>query len=156
MVQFETKHMIGDITDISFMKIKLNEIEDYSNVKEVKNVGRTIYLPNSYIFTKVFYNYSRKKDGLISDLLEFEVSLESDFTLIEQVTSEVFDKMDFEYKLTFTLNTLKTAVILLISYQCNYKLVSKKRGEIALNLLKTYSEEDKIFLKASKAKSNEK
>lgn len=70
MVQFETKHTIGDITDISLMKLKLNEIEDYTNVKEVKSVGRTIYIPNSYVFTKVFYNYSRKKNGLVNDLIE--------------------------------------------------------------------------------------
>ena len=32
MVQFETKHTIGDIQDISLMKIKLNEIEFNKNM----------------------------------------------------------------------------------------------------------------------------
>lgn len=150
MIQFETKHTIGDILEISVMKIKLNEIEDYSNVKEVKNVGRTIYIPNSYVFTKVFYNYSRKKDGLINDLIEFEFTSVSDFTEIENVTKRVFEEFSVNHTITFTLNNLKTGMIGLISYQTNYKQASKTRGEISIKLLQAYSDNKNIKLKNSK------
>ena len=151
MVQFETKHTIGDILDISLMKIKLNEIEDYSNLKEVKNVGRTIYIPNSYVFTKVFYNYSRKKEGLINDLIEFEFSSENDFKKIEDLTNRLLSKLDIPHKITFTLNNLKTGVICLISYQVNFKMASKVRGDISIKLLQAYNEDEDIRLKSSKA-----
>ncbi|QSZ42919.1 mechanosensitive ion channel [Sulfurimonas aquatica] len=150
MVQFETKHTIGDIVDISLMKIKLNEIEDYSNLKEIKNVGRTIYVPNSYVFTKVFYNYSRKKDGLINDLIEFEFTPATDFSEVEKITSDVFSKLESDFKITFTLNNLKTGIIGLISYNINYKVASKMRGEISIKLLQAYSDSGNIKLKSSK------
>jgi len=150
MVQFETKHTIGDILDISLMKIKLNEIEDYSNLKEIKNVGRTIYIPNSYVFTKVFYNYSRKKDGLINDLIEFEFAIDNDFDNIEKVTDELLSSLKVEHTITFTLNNLKTGVVGLISYQTNYKKASKNRGDISIKLLQAYSENEDIKLKSAK------
>lgn len=150
MVQFETKHTIGDIQDISLMKIKLHEIEDYNNLKEVKNVGRTIYIPNSYVFTKVFYNYSRKKDGMINDLIEFEFTSDNDFEAIEKITSNVLNELGIEHKLTFALNSLKTGVIALISYQVNFKSASKTRGEISIRLLQAYNENEDIKLKGSK------
>jgi len=151
MIQFETKHTIGDVTDMSLMKIKLNEIEDYTNVKEVKNVGRTIYIPNSYVFTKVFYNYSRKKDGLINDLIEFEFATDNDFKNIENVTNEIFSNLQLGHTMTFTLNNLKTGVIGLISYQTNYKTVSQTRGDVSIKLLQAYMIDGKIKLKSSKA-----
>ena len=150
MIQFETKHTIGDVMDISLMKIKLNEIEDYTNVKEVKNVGRTIYIPNSYVFTKVFYNYSRKKDGLINDLIEFEFMPESDFVEIERVTQELLAEKVVNYTINFTLNATKTGVVGLISYQTNYKQASKVRGEISIELLQAFSKSETIVLKGAK------
>ena len=150
MIQFETKHTIGDVVDISLMKLKLNEIEDYTNVKEVKNVGRTIYIPNSYVFTKVFYNYSRKKDGLINDLIEFEFMSESDFDEIQRVTKELLDEKVVGHTINFTLNATKTGVIGLISYQTNYKQASKIRGEISILLLQAYNASENIILKGAK------
>jgi small-conductance mechanosensitive channel len=150
MVQFETKHTIGDVLDISLMKIKLSEIEDYSNLKEVKNVGRTIYIPNSYIFTKVFYNYSRKKDGLINDLIEFEFKSESDFEKIENITNTVLSNMGIGYTLTFSLNSTKTGILALVSYQVNFKYASKVRGDIAIKLLQAFSQDSSVKLKSSK------
>ena len=150
MIQYETKHTIGDILDISLMKIKLNEIEDYSNVKEVRNVGRTTYIPNSYVFTKVFYNYSRKKDGLINDLIEFEFSPTSDFNEVENITQNILEELGIDHTITFTLNNLKTGVVGLISYKTNYKEASKIRGNISIKLFQAYSESININMKSSK------
>lgn len=150
MVQFETKHTIGDISNISLIKMKLNEVSDYSNIKEVKNVGRTIYIPNSYIFTKVFYNYSLKKNGIINDLIEFEFDINNDFDIIENVTSKVFEKFDLIHTLSYSLNSTKTAIIAVISYQINYKIVASKRGEVSIALLKEYENNEDIKLKAAK------
>ncbi len=154
MVQFETKHTIGDIQDISLMKIRLNEIEDYSNLKEVKNVGRTIYIPNSYVFTKVFYNYSRKKDGLINDLIEFEFTSNNDFELIENITTNILSELEIPHTVTFTLNNLKTGIVALISYQVNFKSASKMRSDISIKLLQAYTQNENIKLKNSKKASS--
>ena len=156
MVQFETKHTIGDIVDISLIKMKLNEIEDYTNIKEIKNVGRTIYVPNSYIFTKVFYNYSLKKNGIITDLIEFEFDVNNNFELIEQITHDTLTNLGITYKLIFNLNSTKTAIVALISYQTNYKRASKTRGEVAIKLLTEYKNNDSIKLKAAKPLPKEK
>lgn len=150
MVQFETKHTIGDVVDISLVKIKLNEVEDYTNLKEVKTVGRTIYIPNSYIFTKVFYNYSLKKNGMINDLIEFEFDSSNNFTVVEDITSKVLNLHNISYTMTFTLNNLKTGILALISYETNYKEASKNRSELSLKLLQAYTEDKSIKLKTSK------
>ena len=156
MVQFETKHTIGDIIDISLVKMKLNEVEDYTNIKEVKNVGRTIYIPNSYIFTKVFYNYSLKKNGMITDLIEFEFDINNDFEEVEQITQEVFTKVNISYKISFNLNSTKTAIVALIAYQTNYKHATKTRGEVTIKLFQAYKNHETIKLKASKTIPKEK
>lgn len=149
MVQFETKHTVGDIVNISLIKMKLNEVSDYSNIKDIKNVGRTIYIPNSYIFTKVFYNYSLKQNGIINDLIEFEFDKNNEFEFIEKVTAEVFKKYELPYTITFSLNSSKTGIIALISYQINYKVVMAKRGELSIALLKEYTSNKNIKLKSS-------
>lgn len=150
MVQFETKHTIGDVLDISLVKIKLQEVDDYTNIKDIKNVGRTIYIPNSYIFTKVFYNYSLKKNGLINDIIEFEFDSSNDFDKIENFTSEILNQENINHKISFSLNSLKTAIIATISYEIHYKEVSKKRGELVIKLLQEYKKDKSIKMKASK------
>ena len=156
MVQFETKHTIGDVVDISLMKIKLHEVDDYTNIKEVKSVGRTIFIPNSYIFNKVFYNYSRKKNNSVNDLIEFEFSASSDFEAVKSVTKEVFENAGLTYTLNFTLNNLKTGVLATISYKTNYRSLSKTKGELSIELLKQYNQNSVISLKGSKASSKTK
>jgi small-conductance mechanosensitive channel len=157
MVQFETKHTIGDIMSISMIKMKLQEVDDYTNLKEVKTVGRTIYIPNSYIFTKVFYNYSSKKDSLITDIIEFEFDINNDFTIVQDISKSILDNLGLEYKINFTLNSLKTGIIAILSYKVHYKEASQKRGELAILLLQEYSKHPSIKLKSAKkpAKSTE-
>jgi small-conductance mechanosensitive channel len=156
MVQFETKHTIGDIIDISLVKMKLNEIDDYTNIKEIKNVGRTIYIPNSYIFTKVFYNYSLKKDGMITDLIEFEFDINNNFEEVEKTIQTIFTQLNLTHKITFNLNSTKTAIIALLSYQTNYKKASKTRGEVSIKLLTELTKDHSIKLKSSKPIQKEK
>jgi small-conductance mechanosensitive channel len=149
MVQFETKHVVGDIVSISLIKMKLNEISDYSNIKDIKNVGRTIYIPNSYMFTKVFFNYSLKQNGIINDLIEFEFDKDNDFDLIEKSTLDILNTFSFPCTITFSLNNAKTAILGIISYQVNYKIATKKRGKVSIALLKEYTSNENIKLKSS-------
>ncbi len=149
MVQFETKHVVGDIVSISLIKMKLNEVSDYSNIKDIKNVGRTIYIPNSYMFTKVFFNYSLKQNGIINDLIEFEFDKNNDFELIEKATENILKTFSFPCTITFSLNSAKTAILGIISYQVNYKIATKKRGEVSIALLKEYTSNENIKLKSS-------
>lgn len=154
MVQFETKHTIGDIVSISLVKIKLNEVDDYTNIKELKSVGRTVYIPNSYIFTKVFYNYSLKKNGLITELLEFEFESNNDFDFIQNLIEEFFkNEASLDYKVSFSLNSAKTGVLSTISYETNYKEASKNRSFISIRLLNLFKENKNIKLKAIKTTS---
>lgn len=154
MVQFETKHTIGDIVSISLVKIKLNEVDDYTNIKELKSVGRTVYIPNSYIFTKVFYNYSLKKNGLITELLEFEFESNNDFDFIQNLIEEFFkNEASLDCKVSFSLNSAKTGVLSTISYETNYKEASKNRSFISIRLLNLFKENKNIKLKAIKTTS---
>jgi small-conductance mechanosensitive channel len=150
MVQFGNRHTIGDVVDVTMFQIKLHEVEDYNNLKDVKNLGRTVYVPNSYLFTHVFYNYSLKKHGMIKDLIEFEFQPQSDFDKIEKITNSVLDEMEVEHTISFTLNALKTGIIAKISYRTNYKEATQNRGEISIKLLKEFGNYDDIILKQAK------
>ncbi len=152
MVQFETKHTIGDIISISLAKIKLHEVDDYTNIKDIKNVGRTIYIPSSYIFTKVFYNYSLKRNGLINDILEFEFDIDNDFVLIEELITDIFNKVNLTHKVYFSTNNTKTAILCIISYQTNFKQVSKDRGNLSIALLSEFKNNKKNKTKIYKNK----
>jgi len=156
MVQFDTKHTVGDIVSISLIKIKLHETDDYTNIKDIKNVGRTIYIPNSYIFTKVFYNYSLKKNGLINDILEFEFDIDNDFKLIEEVISDILNKSNLSHNIYFSTNNTKTAILCIISYEINFKQVSKERGILSISLLSEFKKNKKIKLKSTKITSKQK
>jgi len=150
MVQFGNRHTIGDVMDVTMFQIKLHEVEDYNSLKDVKNVGRTVYIPNSYLFTHVFYNYSLKKHGMIKDLIELEFKSESNFDKIEEITNEVLNEMGIEHTISFTLNALKTGIIAKISYQTNYKVASQNRGKIVIKLLKEFGNYEDIVLKQAK------
>jgi len=150
MVQFGNRHTIGDVIDVTLFQIKLTELEDYNNLKDVKNMGRTVYIPNSYLFSHVFYNYSLKKHGMIRDLIELEFSPQSDFDKIEKITKVIFDDIGVEHTISFTLNALKTGIIAKISYQTNYKDASKNGGKIMIRLLKELSNYDDIMIKQAR------
>ena len=150
MVQFGNRHTIGDVVDVTMFQIKLHEVEDYNNLKDVKNVGRTVYVPNSYLFTHVFYNYSLKKQGMIKDLIEFEFKPQSNFETIEKITDALLNEMGIEHSISFTLNALKTGIIAKISYRTNYKEATQNRGNISIKLLKEFGNYEDILLKEGK------
>ncbi len=150
MVQYGNRHTIGDVVDVTMFQIKLHEVEDYNSIKDVKSLGRTVYIPNSYLFTNVFYNYSLKNHGLIKDLIELEFKPESDFDKIEKIIHAILDDMGMDHGITFTLNALKTGIIAQISYQTNYKEASKNRGKITIRLYKEFSNYDDIEIKQAK------
>ncbi len=150
---FETKHSLGDIESITLMKMTLKEVNDYNSLKEIKNSGRTLQIPNSYIFTKVFFNYSTNNKGIISDLIEIDFDLDNDFTLIEQTTAEVFKNENIKHKFSIQLNQLKTAINAQIWYETHYKKASQNKGNLTLKLLEAYKKEPAIKLKKSASKA---
>jgi small-conductance mechanosensitive channel len=150
MVQYDTKHTIGDIVEITLMKIKLIETTDYNSIKEIKSTGRVIYVPNSYIFTKVFYNYSSKKDSTIYDLIEFDIDASSDFDIVDTITTDICHSLEISPTISYSLNSTKSAINTQISYQVYYKDATKIKGELTIKLYKEYLKTIAIKLKSSK------
>ncbi|MCW8896070.1 MAG: mechanosensitive ion channel family protein [Sulfurimonas sp.] len=148
-----TKHTVGDIKSITLMKMTLNEVEDYSNLKEIKNAGRRLHIPNSYIFTQVFYNYSTANNGIIRDLIEIDFDLDNDFEFIEQITKEVFDRENIIHQFSIQLNSLKTSMSSQIWYETQFKTSLKNRGDLTIKLLNEYKKYPEIQLKKSPGKS---
>jgi len=158
LFMFETKHSVGDVKSYSLMKITLNEVENYSSVKEIKNSGRTIHIPNSYLFTKVFYNYTTKNKGFIKDLIEIDFSTANDFVHIKDATDAVFQHPDMKkkipsYELSYSLNGTKTAITMSIWYMTDYKEQDKNKSELTINLIKAYNSDNQIILKSSSTKA---
>ena len=149
-----TKHTVGDVKSIALMKMTLKEVDDYSSLKEIKNAGRMIQIPNSYIFTQVFYNYSTSNNGLINDLIEIDFELNNDFELIEKVTKDVFDKDGTKHQFSLQLNSSKSAMSAQIWYETNFKESLKNRGIMTIKLLEEYSKYQDIKLKQGSAKTS--
>lgn len=155
---FETKHTLGDVKSFSLMKITLNEVENYNSLKEIKNSGRTIHVPNSYVFTKVFYNYTTKNKGYIRDLVELDFDINNDFDAIEKLTQEVLDLPQLKeqipnYGTSFSLNSLKTAITLSIWFLSNYKVQDKTKSDLTIQLIQRFNDDETIKLKNKTAKA---
>ncbi|MCI4400410.1 MAG: mechanosensitive ion channel [Campylobacteraceae bacterium] len=84
--------VLGDIIDISLLTITL--YEDVSLVSYAKNkrAGRIVFIPNNYIFTHIFLNYSHSGLATVWDNVDIRVTFDSDIDEAIRIAFEVASK----------------------------------------------------------------
>ena len=88
---------VGDIVDISMMRMTLHEDVTLTTYEENRRSGRMIFIPNNYIFTDMIANYSHAGLKTVWDGIDFTVTFDSDINRALSIAKEVSKKYSKGY-----------------------------------------------------------
>jgi len=88
---------VGDIVDISILRITLHEDVTLTSVYKNRRTGRIIFIPNNYIFTDMIANYSHAGLKTVWDGIDFYVTFDSNIVKAQQISKEVTRKYSKGY-----------------------------------------------------------
>ncbi|WP_300667776.1 mechanosensitive ion channel domain-containing protein [Helicobacter sp. UBA3407] len=69
---------IGDVLDISVLRITLYEDITLTTYRENRRAGRIIFIPNNFVFTTMFSNYTHGGMKTVWDGIDFTITFDSD------------------------------------------------------------------------------
>lgn len=76
-VRFQNSDVVGDIIDISLLRITLYEDITLTTYKQNRRSGRIIFIPNNYIFTETIANYTHSGMKTVWDGIDVMITFES-------------------------------------------------------------------------------
>jgi len=88
---------VGDVVDISVLRITLHEDVTLTSVYKNRRTGRIIFIPNNYIFTDMIANYSHAGLKTVWDGIDFYVTFDSNIAKAQQIAKEVTRKYSKGY-----------------------------------------------------------
>ncbi|WP_297809947.1 mechanosensitive ion channel domain-containing protein [uncultured Helicobacter sp.] len=68
---------VGDVLDISVLRITLYEDITLTTYKENRRAGRIIFIPNNFVFTTMFSNYTHGGMKTVWDGIDFTITFDS-------------------------------------------------------------------------------
>lgn len=69
---------VGDVLDISILRITLYEDITLTTYTENRRAGRVIFIPNNFVFTTMFSNYTHGGIKTVWDGIDFTITFDSD------------------------------------------------------------------------------
>ena len=88
---------VGDIVDISVMRMTLHEDVTLTTYMTNRRSGRMIFIPNNYIFTDMIANYSHAGLKTVWDGIDFVITFDSDISKALSIAKEVSKKYSKGY-----------------------------------------------------------
>ncbi|CAA6815410.1 MAG: MscS family mechanosensitive ion channel [uncultured Sulfurovum sp.] len=88
---------VGDIVDISILRMTLHEDVTLTTIMLNKRSGRIVFIPNNYIFTDMIANYSHSGLKTVWDGVEFIVTFDSNIAKVQSIAKEVTRKYSKGY-----------------------------------------------------------
>jgi len=88
---------VGDIVDISFLRMTILEDITLTTVMENKRAGRIIFIPNNYIFTELLANYSHGKIKTVWDGVDIMITFDSNHKKATHIVREIVKKYSKGY-----------------------------------------------------------
>ncbi len=89
--------LVGDVVDISLLRMTLHEDVTYISLKANRRAGRIIFVPNNFIFTDIIANYSHAGLKTVWDGIDFVVTFDSDFKKASSIAKEIAKKYSKGY-----------------------------------------------------------
>jgi len=83
---------VGDIVDISPLKMTMQEDVTLTSFMENRRSGRIIFIPNNYIFTDMVANYSHSGLKTVWDGIDFTITFDSNVEKAISIAKEVTRK----------------------------------------------------------------
>jgi len=159
---------VGDIVDISLLRMTLHEDVTYTSVYSNRRTGRIIFIPNNYIFSDVIANYSHAGLKTVWDGIDIYLTFDSNMNKAQSIAKEVTRKYSKGYtdmtrkqlnKLRSRYSMRNTAVEprifafvdvygvrLSAWYLTNAYATLSLRSTISMEILEKLKEADDIFL----------
>ena len=88
---------IGDIVDISMLRMTLHEDVTLTSYMHNRRAGRIIFIPNNFIFTDMIANYSHAGLKTVWDGIDFMITFDSDLQKAASIAKEVTRKYSKGY-----------------------------------------------------------
>jgi len=88
---------IGDIVDISMLRMTLHEDVTLTAYMHNRRAGRVIFIPNNFIFTDMIANYSHAGLKTVWDGIDFMITFDSDIQKAASIAKEVTRKYSKGY-----------------------------------------------------------
>ncbi len=88
---------VGDIVDISVMRMTLHEDVTLTTYMHNRRGGRMVFIPNNFIFTDMIANYSHSGLKTVWDGIDFVITFDSDISKATSIAKEVTKKYSKGY-----------------------------------------------------------
>ncbi len=103
---------VGDVIDISMLRITLYEDVTYTTYSENRRAGRIIFIPNNLIFTTMFANYSHENMKTAWDGVDITITFKSNYKKALFLASQIAKK----YSSGYTESTRRNLNLLKVKY----------------------------------------
>ncbi len=88
---------VGDIVDISLMRLTLHEDVTLTTYMLNRRAGRIIFIPNNYIFTDMIANYTHSGLKTVWDGIDLMITFDSDISRAVSIAKDVSKKYSKGY-----------------------------------------------------------
>jgi small-conductance mechanosensitive channel len=88
---------VGDIVDISFLRMTILEDVTLTTYTHNRRAGRIIFIPNNYIFTELLANYTHGKIKTVWDGVDVMVTFDSNYKKAQHLIREIVKKYSKGY-----------------------------------------------------------
>ncbi len=96
-VDMDGMKYVGDIMDISLLRMTMLEDITLTTIKYNRRAGRIIFVPNNYVFTRMIANYSHSSLKTVWDGIDIMITYESNHKKAMQICKEVTKKYSKGY-----------------------------------------------------------
>lgn len=96
-VDMDGMKYVGDVMDISLLRMTLLEDITLTSVLENRRAGRIIFIPNNYIFTRMISNYTHSTLKTVWDGVKITITFDSDHKKAMHIAKEVTRKYSKGY-----------------------------------------------------------
>lgn len=96
-VDMDGMKYVGDVMDISLLRMTLLEDITLTTTMENRRAGRIIFIPNNYVFTRMIANYSHSSLKTVWDGIDITITYESNHKKAMHLCKEITKKYSKGY-----------------------------------------------------------
>ena len=96
-IQKDGSTYVGDVLDISALRITIYEDVTLTSYRENRRAGRIVFIPNNYVFTNMIANYTHSGMQTVWDGIDFCITFDSNLPKATHIASDIVVKYSRGY-----------------------------------------------------------
>ncbi|MCX6077296.1 MAG: mechanosensitive ion channel [Campylobacterales bacterium] len=96
-VDMDGMKYVGDVMDISLLRITLLEDITLASIRESRRAGRIMFIPNNYVFTRMIANYTHSSLKTVWDGIAITITFDSNHKKAMHLCKEITKKYSKGY-----------------------------------------------------------